>query len=61
MRINSIQNNNYNNYNNITFEQKYRVILTMNCPRTCKDCINTFEPVIKRAEKVKLDNIISNA
>ena len=51
----NVANNNYN----LNFGQKYRVILTKKCPRQCLDCINTFDPVISKAKKVKLEQIKS--
>ena len=52
--------NNYNYNYNLNFGQKYRVILTKKCPRQCLDCINTFDPVISKAKKIKLDQIKSS-
>ncbi len=51
----NVVNNNYS----LNFGQKYRVILTKKCPRQCLDCINTFDPVINKAKKVKLEQIKS--
>ncbi len=51
-----VTNTNYNTY----FGQKYRVILTKQCPRQCLDCINSFDPVINKAKKINLEEIKSS-
>lgn len=38
------------NNNDVSFGQKYRVILSQACPRTCEGCINTVKGVLGNAQ-----------
>ena len=44
-------------HSNISFSQKYRVILTQKCPRTCPGCINTVDGVLNKAKHLTLPEI----
>lgn len=54
----NLQNNSRGN--EISFKQKYRVILTKACPRHCPDCVNTVDGVLEQAKRMNLADIFAN-